>query len=218
MSAVLHKALLGFFTDLITKPTTTSLFDMQIISGVDHVNQTCWCWRTITHIWKLSKAWESRYMFQNHFFHRKALSNEQELLEMHIKYCSLGLHFLEGKTCVTPVYKTQHLSFFILAWIWVCIWNCNSSQKLTGWGAKAWYGKWKAAGYGSMPHKPQATPLNPVFPTKSAMSKPPPSTESPRWAAHSHQHRNLQLSTLFCSNTLLQQQQQQHLVGSMKVI
>jgi hypothetical protein len=55
--------------------------------------------------------------------------------------------------------------------------------------------------------------LNPVFPTKSAMSKPPPSTESPRWAAHS-------LSSAQKSpapHTLLQQQQQ-HLVGSMKVI
>jgi hypothetical protein len=33
------------------------------------------------------------------------LSNEQELLEMHIKYCSFGLHFLEGKNCLTPVYS-----------------------------------------------------------------------------------------------------------------
>jgi hypothetical protein len=29
MSAVLHKALLGFFTDLITKATTASLFEVQ---------------------------------------------------------------------------------------------------------------------------------------------------------------------------------------------
>ncbi len=183
MSAVLHKALLGFFTDLITKPTTTSLFDMQIISeGGDHVNQACWCWRTNTHIWKLSKL-------RNQVTHFKT-------------------------NCLTPVYETQHPSIFILAWIWICIWNCNSSQKLTGWGAKAWYGKWKAAGYGSMPHKPQATPLNPVFPTKSAMSEPPPSTESPMWAAHSLS--SAQKSPTL--HTLLQQQQQQHLVGSMKVI
>jgi hypothetical protein len=49
-----------------------------------------------------------------------------------------------------------------------CRLDTSTICTLTGRGATDLHGKSKAAGYVSMPHKPQATPWNQVFPTMSA--------------------------------------------------
>jgi hypothetical protein len=51
-----------------------------------------------------------------------------------------------------------------------CRLDTSTICTLTGKGATDLHGKSKAAGYVSMPRKPQATPWNQVFPTMSAKS------------------------------------------------